>query len=245
VNAQFGICPVNMAIRCFLPLVLSLVIAVSLHAPIAAQVGPECWQIDYSTNFAGHIKLTFCDRAIAMNLEKFGVVIISNAPKWNSVVYNELNKRYMEVSNEQWRNSQFIEKLLRRQLSKAAKMQPEFTQETKLIEGFQTTHMILKVKNSSGEMDESSELWVTPGLHVPSQFKQFLQIALGVSEQIKGTPLQISVIQKDLIDKSPHLVQALVAYKISKTANTGAFKALPGYKEVKSEINLLTEDDTR
>jgi hypothetical protein len=210
-----------------------------------AEAGLDCWQIDYSTNFAGHIRVTFFDRAISMKLEKFGVTVISNAPKWNSFVYNEVNKRYMEVSSAQFRTNKFIEKLLRRQLEKAATVQPEFTHKSKSIEGFQTSQMLLKGRNASGDLEESSEVWITPNLNVPSQFKQFLQIALGVSHEIDGTPLQISVMQKDLYDKSPHLVQALIAYRISKVPKSSVFEAIPGYKEAKTEINLLTADDTK
>ncbi|HEY9755277.1 MAG TPA: hypothetical protein V6C97_08950 [Oculatellaceae cyanobacterium] len=212
---------------------------------VLAEPEGDCWQIDYSTNFAGHIKVTFCDQAIATKLEKFGVTVIASAPKWNSFVYNAVNKRYMEVSSEQFRTSKFIEKLLRRQLEKATRAQAEFTHKAKSIEGFQASQMLLKERNAAGELEESSEVWVTPNLNVPSQFKQFLQIALGVAHEIDGTPLQISVMQKGLDDRSHHLVQALIAYRISKVPRTGAFDAMPGYKKVNTEINLLTADDTK
>lgn len=234
---------VNFAVRaCLLTLAGLLFVDVD---SASCQTRYDCWQIDYSTTFAGHIKVTFCDKAILMRLEKFGVIVIATGPKWNSLVYNQLNKRYMEVSNEQWRSSKFIEKLLKRQLEKASTMRTEFTHNTKTIEGFPTSELILKTKDASGAMAEASQIWVTPNLHVPAEFKQFLQIALGVSENIDGTPLQISVMQKDLVDKSPHLVQALVAYKIVKTTTTDAFRELPGYQEVKTEFKLLTEDDTK
>lgn len=224
-------------------LLIAVIIISQLYATAIADENSDCWQIDYSTNFAGHLRVTFSDRALAMKLEKFGVTVIANGPQWNSVVYNDVNKRYLEVTSQQFRSSKFVENLLRRQLLKATSVQSEFTHKSRPIEGFQTSQMILKKRNASGEMEETSEVWVTSGLNVPAHFKQFLQIALGVSHEIDGTPLQISVMEKDLVTNAPHLVQALIAYKIAKASNTDAFKPMAGYKAVKSEISLLTADD--
>lgn len=215
---------------------------------VAAAYGESlsaCWQIDYSTNFAGHIRVIFSDSAISMNLEKFGVTVLSKGPNWNAFVYNNVNKHFMEVSAERFRNSKFIEKLIKRQLEKAAVVHCDFTHKTKTIEGFETSQMVLSAKDSIGKSQESSEVWVTPSLHVPAEFNEFLQIALGVSHRIDGTPLQISVMEKDLDTQTPHLVQALIAYKVTKTSDNAAFKALSGYKEVKTELGLLTADDTK
>jgi hypothetical protein len=88
----------------------------------------QYWQIEYSTSFVGIVKLKFDDRFLLMKLEKFGLTALSTAPKWNSIVYNEANRRYLKLSNEQWKNSKFLQGLLRhRKTAAAPKSQLEYT----------------------------------------------------------------------------------------------------------------------
>ena len=82
-------------------------------------------------------------------------------------------------------------------------------------------------------------------LHVPPQFQQFLRMALDISEEFRGTPLQISAVQRDLATKSPHMVQALAAYKIVQMPmQADTFQKPTGFKEVASELNLMIDDET-
>ena len=231
----------------FLFLLASL--AMCLHIELVqarsgAALQQDYWQIDYTSNFAGKMRVKFHDQAISMKMEKLGLTVISTAPTWNSLVYNDLNKCFMNVSNEQWKESKFIENLLRRRKESMGELKTEYTSNVRSVAGQETTQVLVKNKTPDGAYETSSEIWVTKTLNVPSQFKRFLQVALGVSENFTGTPLQIWVTQKDHVDKTPHVVQALAAYKITKMpGDEKAFASLKGYKEVKREVNLMVDEE--
>ena len=223
---------------------LLLLLWAQLNAIGIAKENIDCWHIDYTSNFAGPLKLEFSDQTISMRLEKLGLYVISTGPKWNLLVYNELNKKFMSVTNQQWQSSKFLENLLRRRKAAIGNIETDYTHQFKTIEGIRAAQVILRTKKATGLLEQTSEIWVAEELLVPSQFKQLLRIALGVSGEFNGTPLQISVIQRNAIDQKPNMVQALAAYRILKTTiGPLDFKALDGYKEVKSEVNLMVDDD--
>lgn len=205
----------------------------------------NCWSIDYTTNFAGPLRIRFSDKALGMQLEKFGLKIFASGPEWNSLVYNDLNQRYMKVTREHWRTSQFIEHLLKKRKTSDGSSQTEYTKNLKTINGLKASQVIVKTKKVDGSFEEASEMWVTNEVSVPTQFKEFLRMALGVSENCKGTPLQIFVMQRDLADKKPHMVQALAAYNVSRISEKAdTFRTPAGYREVKTEMNLMIDEDT-
>lgn len=230
----------------FLFLLASLAICLHVQfvqARSGAALEQDYWQIDYTSNFAGKMRVKFHDQAIFMKMEKLGLTVISTAPTWNSLVYNDLNKCFMNVSNEQWKESKFIENLLQRRKASMGELKTEYTHNVRNVEGQETTQVLVKHKTPNGVYETSSEIWVTKTLNVPSQFKRFLQVALGVSENFTGTPLQIWVTQGSHAVKAPQMVQELAAYKITKmSGDEKAFASLKGYKEVKSEVNLMVEE---
>ena len=195
------------------------------------------WQIDYNSSFAGIVKIKFSDTAMNLKLEKMGLTVIAHAPKWNSLVYNEMNKKYMSMTDEQWK-TKFASNFSKHRKVAPSDVKAEYTKKTEKIEGLTATKIILKEKNPEGVVEVSSELWVAKALLSPPQFKQFLSKALRVPADFQGTPLRISVNQKG------KMVQALDAFKVAKVPiNEDDFKALTGYKEVKNEINLMMDDD--
>ncbi len=195
------------------------------------------WQIDYNSSFAGIVKIKFSDKAMNLKLEKMGLTVIAHAPKWNSLVYNEMNKKFMSMTDEQWK-TKFASNFSKHRKVAPSEVKAEFTKKTQKIEGLVATEIILKEKNPEGQVEIASDLWVAKSLTSPPQFKQFLSKALRVPADFQGTPLRISVNQKG------KMVQALDAFKVAKVAvSEDDFKAMTGYKEVKNEINLMMDDD--
>lgn len=217
----------------------------SLEAAPGNGIRPEYWQIEYTSSFAGKMTVKFYSEAIYMKMEKLGLTVISTAPAWNSLVYNDVNKCFMRVSNEQWKSSKFIENLLQRRKSLVGEVRTEFTRNVKSIVGLDATQVLVKSLSTQGVYEPYSEIWVSKALSVPSQFKHFLRVALGVSDAFDGTPLQIWVAQKIPGEKTPQMVQKLAAYKLTKMPeDETTFAKLKGYKEVKSEVTLLVQEES-
>ncbi len=213
--------------------------AKTAHSSKASTVASsgQCWEIDYNSSFAGIVKIKFYDKAMNLKLEKMGLTVVAHAPKWDSNVYNELNKKSMSMSDEQWK-TKFANNFERHRKVSVGEVKVEYTNKTEQIQGVTATKVILKEKNLKGVMDVATELWVAKNLSSPPQFKQFISKALRVPSDFQGTPLRISVNQKG------QMVQALDAYKVTKLAvNEDDYKPLTGYKEVKNEINLMMDDD--
>jgi hypothetical protein len=189
----------------------------------------QCWEIDYSSSFY--------DKAMNLKLEKMGLTVVAHAPKWDSNVYNELNKKSMSMTDEQWK-TKFASNFEKHRKVAASEVKVEYTTKTEKIQGITATKVVLREKNPQGVMDVATELWVAKTLISPPQFKQFIAKALRVPADFQGTPLRISVNQKG------QMVQALDAYKVVKMAvNEDDYKPLSGYKLVKNEINLMMDDD--
>ncbi|CAN5677741.1 hypothetical protein BH10CYA1_BH10CYA1_65090 [soil metagenome] len=204
----------------------------------------EYWQIEYSTSFIGIVKLKFNDQALWMQFEKLGLTVVATAPIWTSFVYNESNKRYMKLSRDQWKNSKFLEGLMKHRKRSPELGKTEHTHMKKVIGGLHASQILVRSKNQNGALETSSEIWLTSEVNVPTQFKQFLRMALGISENFSGTPLQILVAPRDLATKQPHLTQALAAYKVVRVPLVvDPFKKLSGYKEVANELSLMIDDD--
>lgn len=220
-------------------------LSVFVEAAYGNEAHPEYWQIEYTSSFAGKMTVKFYSEAIFMKMEKLGLTVISTAPNWNSLVYNDVNKCFMRVSNEQWKTSKFIENLLQRRKSLVGDVKTEFTHNVKSIVGQDATQVLVKSKTADGLYEPYSEIWTTKALGVPSQFKHFLRVALGVSDSFDGTPLQIWVAQKIPGEKAPQMVQKLAAYKLARMPeDETTFANLKGYKEVKSEVTLLVQEES-
>lgn len=195
------------------------------------------YEIDYMSSFAGIVKVKFSDKAMNLKLEKMGLTVIAHAPKWNSLVYNELNKKYMSMTDEQWK-TKFASNMSKHKKVVPGVVKVDYTKKTEKIQGQTASQIILREKNLDGKMEISTDIWVSKTLVSPPQFKQFVAKALRVPADFQGTPLRISVNQKG------KMVEALNAYKIAKApVNENDFKPLTGYKEVKNEINLMMDDD--
>jgi hypothetical protein len=201
------------------------------------------WEIDYNSSFAGIVKIKFTDKAMKLKLEKLGLTVIAHAPQWNSLVYNEMNKKYMNMSNEKWK-SKFTNNISRHRGPKRGVVKLDYTKKTERIEGLTASKIVLKEKTASGAMDISTELWVAKELSSPPQFKEFLSQVLRVPSNFQGTPLRIAVNQKNANQNTGHMVQALDAYRVIRLNTTDLdFKPLTGYGLVSNEISLMMDDD--
>jgi hypothetical protein len=66
-----------------------------------APIGGKGWLLDQRSCTAGAIEVIVCDKAIKWHCPKLGLTFVSLAPKWEVIAYNEKNKKYMELSQDE------------------------------------------------------------------------------------------------------------------------------------------------
>lgn len=197
------------------------------------------WQIDYNSSFAGIVKIKFFDKAMYMRLDKMGLIIIAQAPKWESRVFNEMNKKFMVMNKEQWKN-RFAASAKRKKILSPEVLQTVYSHKTEKIEGVTAEKMLLLRRNNNGHLETAMEVWITKGIEMPEQCKSYMHLMLQIPQDFHGTPLR--VLHRHT--STGAMVQDLEAYKIAKIkVNPSDFKPPAGYREVKNEVSLMLDDE--
>jgi hypothetical protein len=219
----------------------SVIVLVTLiwfaNPPVDAKKEEVGWEIEYSSSFAGLVNLKFCDQGLEMKLEKIHLRILGAAPKWTCFVYNDLNKRYLCMTDSQWKNK-FSDRILKYHSAAPLKATAVFTHKAETIDGLKASQIFLQKKNSNGDMENISEIWISPQLSAPPQFKELMNMSLDLPKDFMGTPLRVSTIAKAPVGFRSF--QVLSAYKVRKINMDAAdFRPLSGYKEVKEPTSLM------
>jgi hypothetical protein len=218
-------------------LLAALIVSLSLstaESGAAAAAKMTGWSIDSNSNMMGTVSCKFTDDAVYMRLDKMGLVIISTAPKWNMLVYNDLNKNYMNMTRDQWQK-RFGSGLMSKHSQKEPMTTVATNKEEKIL-GFSAEQFLVKRKIKD-KMTVSMELWLTRALVGPEQLKALFRTFLNMPQDFKGMPLRV------LSNQNGHLVPIMEAYKVTKTTfPKDTFQTLKGYKEVKDEMALMMDD---
>jgi hypothetical protein len=217
-------------------LLAALIVSLTLSADEsgAAASTKMGWSIDSTSNMMGTVNCKFTDEAVFMRLDKMGLVIITTAPKWNMLVYNDVNKNSMKMTKEQWQK-RFGSGLMSKRTQKEP-VTTEATNKKEKIIGYAAEQLLVK-KKVKDKISVSMELWLAKAIDGPAQLKALFRTFLNLPEDFKGMPLRV------LANQNGHLVPILEAYKVTKTTfPKDTFQALTGYKEVKDEMALMMDD---
>ncbi len=241
-------------------------------APAAVSKGAE-WQIDYNSSFAGIMRIKLCDKSMSMRLEKMGLLILAEAPQWDCHVFNELNKRCMVMTKDQWKEKfaarnpgKTFGKDTAKGLAKDHGKDPgknaaknKSNSERKRMhdidpETLQTvdTHIQEKIQGLNTEKMELRHKLESGKIETAMEI--WVTKAIDVPDQcrtIMRTALRIPQGLQGTPLKLNHrqattgtMVQDLAVIKVAKVKlNPDDFKMLSGYKEVKNEVNLMLDDE--
>jgi hypothetical protein len=214
--------------------IAAVIFSLNLNQSAWAASPKSGWSIDSNSNMMGSVTCKFNDDAAYMRLDKMGLVIISSAPKWNMLVYNDVNKNCMKMTFEQWQK-----RFGAGMLGKSSKKEPMKTVTTKKREkilGFSADQILLKGKVNGVEQTRM-EVWLSTAISAPMQLKSLFRTFLNLPEDMHGMPLRVLTLQNG------KLVPMLEAYKVTKaTLAKETFQPLTGYKEVKDEMALMMDD---
>ncbi len=198
------------------------------------------WEIEYDSSFAGFVDLKFCDQGLMMKLDKIHLTVLGSAPSWTCFVYNDISKRYLTMTASQWK-TKFAERILKYHSAAPEKTTAVFSKKVEIIDGLQASQIFLQKKNMKGDMENSSEVWISKELSAPPQFKELMNLSLDLPKDFMGTPLRVSTIEKT--PTSFRSFQVLSAYRVHKiNVSADDFKPLSGYKEVKDATSLVIGD---
>ncbi len=204
--------------------------------------GEEGWAIRQSSNFAGTVFSDLTDHALKMHIGRLGLTIITKAPKWNALVFNENSKTYVDLPYKRWQQRFTVsEKSSYRDTGGKLALFARNSGKTAEIEHFKTYECWVMKKGDPGKNiaeEKVTQLWIASDIKAPPQIAQIFCSHLGIPAQ-KGIPLKAS---RCLNGKMVSALETLSVERRIIPAST--FEPLPGYKKVKDEIELVMGEST-
>ena len=233
-NRKINLYPTRNIISSLLLLVFAN--SFGLFAGVSAK-SEQGWAIRQSSNFAGTVFSDLTPHALKMHIGRLGLTIITKAPEWNALVFNENSKTYADLPYKRWQQ----------RFSVSAKSNYRFpngrlaltvisTGKTTTIEHHKAYEcwVVRKGEPSKHIAEEKiSQLWIASDIKPPPQIAQIFCVHLGIHAQ-KGIPLRAS---HNTNGKMVSVLETLSVEQHKMPAND--FDPLPGYKKVKNEIELL------
>lgn len=195
------------------------------------------WALDANSNFAGTVSFQFSEDAAKFHLDKLGLTMITRAPSWDVLLYNDVNKNCMTMTYAKWQQ-RFQSTLSRHAPGVTFTDLPvEIAKHNEKILGFETDKYTVKRVNSKTKQISRTDCWVANEVQVPSHFAGILHILFQAPENVKGMPMRVE------IPANGRQVPAIEVYKVQpKTFANDEFKSLTGFKTVKDEMALMLDD---
>jgi hypothetical protein len=203
----------------------------------------QAWILRQSSNFAGTVSSELTDNALKMRIGKLGLIIITKAPNWNALVFNENSKTFIDLPYKNWQNKFMLSgKSNYRDVNGKIALTTHNTGKNLVIDKFKTNEYLVVRK---GEPDKNipeekiSQLWIATDIKAPPQIAQIFCSHLGIPIQ-KGIPLRAN----RYANNKTVLVLDTISITRQKISYAD-FNALLGYKKVKDEIELIMGESTK
>lgn len=211
----------------------------ALVASPAAQARAKADYLTMSSNsdFAGTILAQFTPTAVKMRLDKLGVAIVTKAPAWNAVMYNESSKKCLEMSYKEWKQKLNMGRLGGMRTKAAQDVTTTSTGNKQDILGMKAEE--LKVSKSNGPRRPATEfsVWVTRQVTPPVQFMELLHNFASIPID-KGLPLRV------VTKKGKGDVNVFETYKVDrKPIPPSAFDVPKGMKKAQDEMELMVDEN--
>jgi hypothetical protein len=220
---------------CFFTLLTSL--SLENFAFARAPKNQQVWVISQSSSLAGNVSSELADNALRMRIGKLGLTIITKAPKWNALVFNENSKTYVDLPYKNWQNKFILDsKSVNKNSGGKFALTSYYTGKTMKIAKFQTSEcLVVKKVDSSKKIaaEKVSQLWIASSIKAPPQIAQIFCSHLTIPIQ-KGIPLRANryVNGKAVAALDTQFVER-------RMVSASMFEPLSGYKKVKDEMELV------
>ncbi len=209
----------------------------------AASKYEQGWVLCQSSNFGGTLSSEFTDNALKMYVGRLGLTLITKAPKWNALVFNESSKTYVDLPYKSWQKK-FI--LGSKNNSSNMYAGPAFkvhnTGKTMRIDNFRTYECLaIRRADPNKKLAEESmtQLWLSSDIKAPRQIEQIFCSQLGIPVHM-GIPLGAN---RSVNGKMVSILKTLSVKRRPLAVST--FNSLTGYRQVKDEFELVTGESSK
>jgi hypothetical protein len=212
----------------------------------AAAPSVKGWVLQQDNPHTGVWNVFLSSAGMAAVNKKMGCTLVTKAPQWNVVMYNDKTKVYFLSPLSEWKGAS-----LKAATGKTgAKGQQAYKsmlvekKPKKLEEGEILGHKASKylTDNLASTGLKKVEFWVTPDVQAPPELKQVFSKIYGVGlSSMQGLPLRVSY-----IDENGKRTPVFTTTKIdSQQIPLSNFTYPSSYKRVDSEIAVLMDEKGR
>lgn len=218
---------------------LALLVCLSFANACFAKVSTykQAWILRQSSNFAGIVSSDLTDNALKMHIGRLGLTIITKAPKWNALVFNENSKTYVDLPYKAWQKKFTVNtKNNYRDNNGKPALSLHNTGKFMNINKYRTYECLVIKKAEPGKKttgETITQLWIASDIKAPPQIAQIFCSHLGIPVQ-KGIPLKAS---RCINGKVISALETLSVKRDRVLAST--FEPLTDYKKVKDEFELV------
>jgi hypothetical protein len=186
----------------------------------------------------------FTPNAIRLHIDNIGLTIIAKSPKWDAIAFNDNSKTCVHLPYSDWQKKINLICMNNHKGSKDGLSLFARTTGRTLVIGKHpcTEYWILTKADPKMHVTEKkiAQIWTATDVKLPLPIAQIYYKRLGIPTQ-RGVPLRLSS-----CDDSGKLVSKLETISIEQhEIPCSTFEPLPGYKNVKNEMELLIGKSTK
>lgn len=198
-----------------------LVLSTSSVQPGEAATAQKGWTLEQTSEDSGRQQMYISDQAIRLNA-KFLTLIIQ-APKFGAIVFNDKNKRYVDLPYSQWS----------KRLKSDSKLPMKKIGSGERVAGLQTVQYL----RDTGKPHKKQKIWVSTQLPLSRQLTDFVLNTVGLPTGL-GLPVRMVSVYSDGRKEKTEL--NTISFKNAKLPPK-IFELPSGYQKVKYEMELLVD----
>lgn len=216
---------------------------------IAAGPNVKGWVLQQDNPHTGMWNVFLSSAGMAAVNKKMGCTLVTKAPQWNVVMYNDKTKVYFLSPLSEWKGASLKAASSAKGAVSSSKQaayksmlvekKPKKLKEGEIL-GHKASQYLTDNLASTGL--KKVEFWVTPDVQAPNELKQVFSKIYGVGLQsMSGLPLKVSY-----IDENGKRTPVFTTTKIEgKLIPLSSFTYPSSYKRVDSEIAVLMDEKGR
>lgn len=226
-------------------LTTAIVLAAAVASQSSATAGipaAKGWYLTQENPHTGLWKVYLSGGGMAAVNEKMGCTLVTKAPQWNVVMYNDKTKVYFLSTLNDWKGASIkanSSKKSTQYKSILVEKKPKKLKDGTIL-GHKATQYLTDNLASTGL--KKVEFWMTPDVQAPPELKQIFSKIYGVGlTSMSGLPLKVSY-----IDENGKRTPVFETQKIvEQTIPLQNFTYPASYKRVDSEIAVLMDEKGR
>ncbi len=213
---------------------------------LAASPNVKGWVLEQDNPHTGMWNVYLSSAGMAAVNKKMGCTLVTKAPQWNVVMYNDKTKVYFLSPLSEWKGASLKSGAAGKSGAKQAAYKSMIVEKKpkKLKDGDILGHKASQylTDNLASTGLKKVEFWITPDVQAPNELKQVFSKIYGVGlSSMSGLPLKVSYIDENG-KRTPVFTTTKIEGKLIPLSN---FTYPSSYKRVDSEIAVLMDEKGR